>query len=134
MATLRTGPTTELTILEETAEAFVVEAAYAEGGGPPPTHLHPAQDEAFEVLEGRMHVELGGEARVLEAGDTIGVPAGTPHRMWSEGATRTRWETRPAGRTPEWFRVLDRLQREGTDGVDVVALLHEYRDVFRLSG
>ena len=51
MATLRIGPTTELRILAETPEAFLVEAAYADGGGPPPGHLHPAQDEAFEILE-----------------------------------------------------------------------------------
>ena len=135
MATLRTGPTTELTILSETPEAFVVEAAYAEGGGPPPAHLHPAQDETFEVLEGRLRVVLGDEERTLDPGDRLAVPRGTAPRMWNEGGpARVLWETRPALRTPEWFRVLDGWQREGMEGVDVAAVLAEYDDVFRLTG
>jgi hypothetical protein len=53
---------------------------------------------------------------------------------------RARWETRPAGRTEEWFRALAALQ--GTRHVDsdgtpnmlpFAALAHAYRDTFRLA-
>ncbi len=59
--------------------------------------------------------------------------------MWNPGAdpARVLWRTTPAGRTLEWFQVLDELQREGRvvrDGVEVPGedLLAEYSDVFQL--
>ncbi|HMI70545.1 MAG TPA: hypothetical protein VK510_11175, partial [Solirubrobacteraceae bacterium] len=69
-------------------------------------------------------------------------PRGTAHRMWNPSAerARARWETRPAGRTEDWFRALAGLQ--GTDRVDAsgkpkalpfAALAHEFRDTFRLA-
>jgi hypothetical protein len=63
--------------------------------------------------------------------------------MWNpSGETaRVRWQTKPAGRTLEWFQSLDALQREGRvrrNGVPgplaLAVLLNEYRDVFRLAG
>ena len=47
----------------------------------------------------------GGE-RVYEAGEAFVVPAGTRHRMASEGAARMRWEVRPPLRTAEFFECL----------------------------
>jgi hypothetical protein len=44
------------------AEVLAVEARWTRGGALPPTHLHPAQDERFEVLDGRLPVLVrGGE-------------------------------------------------------------------------
>jgi hypothetical protein len=62
--------------------------------------------------------------------------------MWNPHAApaRTRWETRPAGRTEDWLTALAALQ--GTERVDAkgrprplpfAALAHEYRDTFRLA-
>jgi hypothetical protein len=62
--------------------------------------------------------------------------------MWNAGPDPVvaRWETRPAGRTAEWFRKLDALQRSGDVGRNgmpplpvMAALLTEYDDVFRLA-
>jgi hypothetical protein len=51
------------------------------------------------------------------------------------------WRTSPAGRTHEWFRALDSLQREGRVGrnglpgpLAFAVLLTDYRDVIRLAG
>jgi hypothetical protein len=93
------------------------------------------------VLEGTLTVRLAGEERTLAAGDTLDVPRGVPHQMWNAGdaATRVAWTTSPALRTGDWYRTLDRLQREGRVGKDgmpgplaFAAYLTEYSDVFRL--
>ena len=57
------------------------------------------------------------------------------------GPGRVIWETRPAGRTEQWFRELGGLQASGRVGRNGMpstlafgVLLTEYRDVFRLAG
>ncbi|HST70177.1 MAG TPA: cupin domain-containing protein [Solirubrobacterales bacterium] len=112
-------------------------------GEPPPRHFHPEQDERFEVVEGTVRVELDGEPRDLQPGDSLEIPRGTVHRLWNpeEEPARAIWQTFPAGRTEQWFRALDALHREGRTGKDghpgplaFGVLLSEYRDVFRLAG
>jgi mannose-6-phosphate isomerase-like protein (cupin superfamily) len=139
---LQITPGERLDVLERTPAALVLEAAYAPGGGAPPAHYHPAQDEHFEILEGTLRVEVAGVKRDLHASQTLDVPRGTPHRMWNPHPqpARARWETRPAGRTEAWFTALADLQ--GTDHVDArgtpkplpfAALAHAHRDTFRLA-
>jgi hypothetical protein len=59
--------------------------------------------------------------------------------MWNAAAAeaRVRWETKPAGRTQDWFRSVDRLVREAggrqPGPLAFAPLLEEYRDVFRLA-
>lgn len=135
--TLALSPTSSVTIRSSTPEELEVDALYEPGGGPPPAHLHPAQDEHFLVLEGRVHVLVNGSERELTEGDEIEIPRGAAHQMWNPGDGRARvsWRTRPGGRTEQWFRELDSVQkaaREGREAPDFAALLDEYRDVFRL--
>jgi hypothetical protein len=72
--------------------------------------------------------------------DLLEIGRGQVHQMWNPGSepARVRWVTTPAGRTEEWFRVLDGLFRKGGDiaagrEVDFGVLLEEYGDVFRLA-
>jgi quercetin dioxygenase-like cupin family protein len=143
MTTLKLTPTESVTVRSAAADALDVEALYGPGGSPPPKHLHPAQAEHFEVLEGALNTRVNGTERVLGSGDTLDIPAGAAHQMWNAGSepARVRWRTIPAGRTLEWFEALDRLQREGRvlkSGIPsplaMSVLLTEYRDVFRLAG
>jgi mannose-6-phosphate isomerase-like protein (cupin superfamily) len=137
--TLKLTPSESVTVLSSTPQALEVEATYGPGGKPPPKHLHPAQDEHFEVLAGSVRVRAGSEERDLHAGGTIEIPRETPHQMWNPGAraARVRWETRPAGRTEEWFRDVDALNREAGGGAPgplaFAAVLAEYGDTFRLA-
>lgn len=48
-------------------------------GHVPGAHVHPSQEERFEVLDGRMRFKLGFKTIVAEAGDTVVVPAGARH-------------------------------------------------------
>lgn len=123
-------------------ELLEVEATFGAEGKAPPKHLHPAQDEYFEVLEGLLRVRVDGEERDLRPGDTIEIPCEIVHQMWNPGVheARVRWLTKPAGRTEQWFRAIDRLYREdmvGSNGEPgpfaFAALLTEFDDVFRLA-
>jgi hypothetical protein len=136
---LQLKPGESLTVVESSEERLVVEAEYA-AGDPPPAHVHPSQDERFEVLSGRLRVVIGGSERTLLTGDVLEIPRGTAHKMWSETGARARWETTPAGRTLSWWRALDAVQRSGRVGKNglpslpvMAALLTEYDDVFRLA-
>jgi quercetin dioxygenase-like cupin family protein len=137
--TLHLTPKETVTIVRRDADLLEVEASYGPAGRPPPAHLHPRQAERFEVLSGTLTARVAGEERTLSAGDTLDIPAGTAHQMWnssSEGA-RVRWETRPAGRTEEWFRVIDReIAAAGgkmPSPLTMAPLLEEYGDTFKLA-
>ena len=134
--TLKLTPTESITIKRSTAEVLEVEVAYGPGGHPPPKHFHPHQDEHFEVLEGEPRVRIGDEERALREGDTIDIPSGAVHQMWNPGDTPARmlWQTRPAGRTEQWFRAIDSLHRDGAPSPGALGdYLTEYSDVFRLA-
>jgi mannose-6-phosphate isomerase-like protein (cupin superfamily) len=139
--TLRLTPHETVTIRKSSPELLEVEGNWGPEGKPPPPHYHPAQDEHFEVLEGTLTAKLGGEEFDLGPGEKLDVRKGTHHQIWNRGTVPTRalWQTRPAGRTEEWFRSIDRLIREGRVGSNGMpgplafgVFLTEYRDVFRL--
>jgi mannose-6-phosphate isomerase-like protein (cupin superfamily) len=140
MTPLKLSPFSSLTVQTAGADVLEVEALYAPGGPPPPPHLHPAQAEHFEVLEGGVTTRVDGQERTLHVGDTLDIPQGAVHQMWNPGTepARVLWRTTPAGRTLEWFQVLDELQRAGRvvrDGAEVPGeeLLTEYSDVFQVA-
>ena len=137
--TLRLTPHETLTIVRSDPDVFEVEATWGPSGKSPPPHYHPQQDERFEVLAGELTAKLDGEERRLRAGDTLDVPRGTKHQMWNATAaeTRARWETRPAGRTEQWFRTVDRAIEEAggkmPGALAMLTLLDEYDDTIRLA-
>ena len=138
MQEYRLTPHERVVVTERTPEALTATAEYGAGGSPPPAHYHPAQDERFEVLEGRLSVRLGGEEeKTLRPGDVLEVPRGTRHAMWNSGDTtaKVRWRTSPPGRTEEWWRLLDGLVAAGRKPgpLTMAKPLFEYRDVFRLA-
>jgi mannose-6-phosphate isomerase-like protein (cupin superfamily) len=126
---LRTAQSSDGEVHEQRVE-------YAPASPFPPTHHHPAQDEHFEVEQGRMLFVVDGREHVVEAGGSIDIPRRTPHQARNASDREVavvRWETRPALRTTEFFTTAARL---GDDrGLLQSALLaHEFRQVFRLSG
>jgi quercetin dioxygenase-like cupin family protein len=131
---LMIAPGTTLTVISHTGEALELEASYTAGGSPPPGHLHPDQDERFEVLRGAMRTRIDGVDGEIAAGDVLEIQRGTAHQMWngSDQPALMRWVTTPAGRTLDWFRELASLQRGEPLG-DPASLLERYRDVFRLA-
>ncbi|WP_109474437.1 cupin domain-containing protein [Ornithinimicrobium cavernae] len=125
------SPVQELHVRQHTADLLEVESVW-QPGEPPPRHLHPRQQEEFEVLEGRLTVELGGAGpRLLTAGETVVVPPRTPHRMWNAGpeTARASWRVTPALRSLEQFRFI----AGGTGPPRALRMLWTFRHEFRLS-
>jgi mannose-6-phosphate isomerase-like protein (cupin superfamily) len=127
---LALGPATTLRVLSHDEQALVLEARYAGGSSPPPAHLHPAQDERFEVRAGEMQALVGSARRTIALGEVLEIPRGTVHQMWNEGEEQAVviWRTTPPGCTLDWFRELAAtLRGEGRD--DPSTLLDDYADV-----
>jgi quercetin dioxygenase-like cupin family protein len=123
------------TAAETDGELLAMEASYGGAAGMPPEHVHPAQVERFEVLEGAMQTIVDGAQRRYEAGEAFEVPAGIPHQMAADGPTRMRWEIRPALRTAEFF---ERLHGTGPDSAreaeSIADFLAEFSDEIQFTG
>ncbi len=130
---LKLGPGTTLRVVAHDADELLLQATYAPAGSAPPAHLHPAQDERFEVIAGAMRTRIDGEEGGLSEGQVLEIPRGTPHQMWNgdERDAVVEWRTTPAGRTLEWFGQLSAMLA-GDSSADPAELLAEYADVFRL--
>jgi mannose-6-phosphate isomerase-like protein (cupin superfamily) len=121
------------TAAESDGELHEMRATYAAGSPLPPAHLHPAQDERFEVLEGALTFVLDGQERVVAAGEGVDVPRGTVHQVRNAGEVPavTIWQTRPALRTGEFHAALHAASAaEDWDGL--LATLRDHGDVFRM--
>ena len=73
------------TAAETNGESVVVEAFVEPEGAVAAAHVHPNQEERFEILAGEVEFKLGKSTIVAGPGDRILVPAGTPHRFENVG-------------------------------------------------
>jgi quercetin dioxygenase-like cupin family protein len=106
----------EVTSADSSGEVFVAEGIFPPGGFAGVAHVHPHQDEHFEVLSGRAVFEVDGTERVLGAGATIEVPKGTKHTFANAGdeEMRVRFSFRPAlTGTERFYEVYFAFAQEG---------------------
>jgi quercetin dioxygenase-like cupin family protein len=131
---LSIGPGTTLKVVEHNEDVLELEATYAPAGEAPPAHLHPVQDERFEVLAGEMNVRLGEDERALGTGEVIDIPRGTTHQMWNGAGEPAvlSWKTTPPGRTLDFFRDVAATM-SGQPRIEPAKLLDEYSDTFKLA-
>ena len=88
--TLRNDVTGETLVFRTTAAetdgaSVVVEAFVEPDGAVAAAHVHPAQEERFEILAGEVEFKLGKNTIVAKPGDRVLVPVGTPHRFRNVG-------------------------------------------------
>ena len=91
------------------------ELVVAPSGGNP-LHVHPLQEEHFEVLSGTFGVQIGDERRSLGEGEEATVAPGMPHRWFNEDdqqEARVSVELRPALNTETFFETAYGLARDG---------------------
>ena len=71
----------------------------AQPGAGPPMHVHYLQEEAVQVVRGRVGYQVpGGEPQFAGPGQSVAWPAGTPHKWWNAGTDEVRmigWCTPP---------------------------------------
>lgn len=120
-------------------EGDVLEAdLYVSPGGYVRNHLHPRQEETFTGIAGRFVMDVDGERRTIEPGDSVVLPAGTPHGFAAAPeAAQLRVTVRPALRLAPFFRASLGLSRDGKLSLPVkglpkplllnALLLHRYR-------
>lgn len=77
----------------------------------PPLHTHPTAEESYAVVSGTLDVCVGGEWRKLTPGESVNVPAGTPHTLKNESGAEVRLVNvhKPALEFERFFRRLHAL-------------------------
>ncbi len=106
---------TFLKTTEETNGEYLLAKVELAPHGGNAMHYHLTFTEAFEVLEGRLNVDLDGRHLVLGPGEKALVPMKSRHRFYStsdEPVTFTV-QMRPARRMEEALRVAYGLARDG---------------------
>ncbi|KAA3440049.1 cupin domain-containing protein [Rufibacter hautae] len=80
-----------------------------------PLHVHPSQDEIFQVLEGEYRFQVGQEKFSLTAGECIFLPRQVPH-AWTQVSQSGKMTVtlQPAGKLEEFFVAMAALQQEPT--------------------
>jgi quercetin dioxygenase-like cupin family protein len=83
---------------ETNGEAVVLETFVQPNGFVAAAHVHPHQEERFQVLRGTVGFRLGREKIVAGPGQRVTVPAGTAHKFWNAGDDEAHFvcEVRPA--------------------------------------
>ena len=115
------NPVTGLrTVFRKTAQETSGELLQVDWIGSPgwttgPDHVHPRQEERFEVLSSKLGLRVGGVERVHSVGEVIVVSAGSPHAAWNGGDEEVHdlVDFRPALRTERAFETLAGLARDG---------------------
>lgn len=101
-------------------------------------HVHPKQEERFEVLKGVVEFVVNGKTTILEAGESLMVKAGTAH-TWRNIGDRMALlltEIEPAGQMETLIETLCATSRNprfrSADGatklLPLAVMLDKYRD------
>ena len=100
---------------ETNGELLQGELIAVPGGHPAAAHVHPHQEEKFEVLAGTLQLVVDGRRSTLGPGDVAVIPPGRSHTWWNVGDEEARvlGEFRPALRTEMFFETLFGLARDG---------------------
>lgn len=97
-------------------------------------HLHPSQDEHFEIVEGVLSFVVDGQQHDRRAGETMEIPCGSVHQVRNPGSEPAVaiWQTRPALRTGEFLTAAAAAQEAG-DLDALLGVVSDHADVFVLA-
>ncbi len=112
--------TREKLVIRKTArdtngELFQADLYLPPGGFVAAAHIHPLQEERFEVVAGTLRGRIAGKELTRGPGEKLIVPAGAPHVWWNAGADELHvlGEVRPALRTENFFASFFGLAQDG---------------------
>lgn len=96
-------------------ELLAIDLVLSPDGHVPGAHVHPQQEERFEVVSGRIQFRMGLRKIVAEAGDVVTVPAGRVHKFKNagDGPAHARVEVRPALNMEDLFETTVSLAEDG---------------------
>jgi mannose-6-phosphate isomerase-like protein (cupin superfamily) len=100
---------------ETNGERVLIDTFVQPDGFVAAAHVHPHQQERFEILEGVLGMKAGRRKLELRPGETETIEPGTPHKFWNVGdeVVRFRCEVRPA---LQFEQLLETMFALATDG------------------
>ena len=103
------------TAADTNGELLAFELTLDPDGHVPGAHVHPAQEERFEIVSGTMKFRMNGKKIVAGPGDVVTVPPGARHKFANGGdqPAVVRVEVRPALRMEDLLETTVRLAEEG---------------------
>jgi hypothetical protein len=105
-----------------------------------PGHVHPKQESGAEVISGSLVFEVNGQERRVGPGESISIPANTPHRFWNGDAEDAHSIAffKPALDIASFFETFfalaqeDKLDDKGMPGtLQLAVLVPEFGDELR---
>ena len=81
----------------------------------PPLHIHPRQEEDYEVLQGSLDIHFEGSWMRLPEGESMTVPRGEAHTFRNSSGLRVRFRNvhRPAVGFQDYLEEVHALTQEG---------------------
>jgi mannose-6-phosphate isomerase-like protein (cupin superfamily) len=103
------------TAADTDGELLEIELELSADGAVPGAHIHPEQEERFEIVEGTMAFRMGLKKIVAGPGDVVTVPAGRIHAFKNAGDTtaRVNVQVRPALKMEQLFETTVELAEDG---------------------
>jgi quercetin dioxygenase-like cupin family protein len=104
-----------LTDRDTNGELLRIDMRVRPGGFASGEHIHPRQEERFQIEQGQITLRIRGQERLCQAGEEVTIAPGTPHVWWNSGSEELRvtLEFRPAGRFAEFITTYFALARTG---------------------
>ncbi len=80
-----------------------------------PEHIHPLQENSFEIISGSCVFRIDGKEQTLGPGQSISIPAKVPHHFWNSGDTVAHYiqQFKPALKIDRFFETFFALARDG---------------------
>lgn len=103
------------TAADTNGEAVVIECFVKPNGFVAKAHVHPSQEERFEILKGSLMFKLDGQELPAGPGDRILVLAGSKHQFWNAGDEEAHFvcEVRPALQFEQLIETMFSLAADG---------------------
>jgi quercetin dioxygenase-like cupin family protein len=103
------------TARETGGHAVVFETFVQPNGFVAAAHVHPSQEERFEILRGSVGFKIGRKKLVAGPGQRISIPAGTTHKFWNAGDDEAHFvcEVRPALQFEQLIETMFSLAADG---------------------
>jgi quercetin dioxygenase-like cupin family protein len=120
--------TIKLTGKETDGKLTVIIQKLPAGAGVP-MHTHSREDENFEVIDGEIEIETGGETLLFTRGDIIYLPKYTPHSLKAKTDSQLRINLVPAG-IENMFGELSQLTEGPPEFAKVAAICAKYGVTF----
>ena len=80
-----------------------------------PEHIHPFQQNSFEIISGSCVFDVDGKEQIVGPGESIIIPANVPHHFWNSGDIDAHYiqEFKPALKIDRFFETFFALARDG---------------------